>query len=96
MGCSWLLGSIGLEWTAVSWLAGALWVIGGIAFLGAGYGILAHHEWWRTLAAVGAFASLVVLVPYFHPLYAFVAVLNIGVLAALLWLGWPPASFVGA
>jgi len=75
---------------------GALWVVGGIAFLGAGFGILAHHEWWRTLAVVGAFASLVVLVPDFHPLYAFVTVLNIAILVALLWLGWPSANLVGA
>ena len=86
LGRSWLLGSLGLEGTAVSWLAGTLWVIGGIAFLGAGFGILAHLEWWRTLAVAGAFASLVVLIPYFHPWYAFVTVLNIGILVALLWL----------
>jgi hypothetical protein len=96
MGRSWLLGSLGLEWTAVSWLMGALWLIGGIAFLGAGFGIFTHHEWWRTLAVVGALASLVVLVPYFHPLYAFVTVLNIGILVALLWLGWPSANLVSA
>jgi uncharacterized membrane protein HdeD (DUF308 family) len=53
----------GLEGTAVSWLVGALWVVGGIAFLGARFGILTHHDWWRTLAVLGAFASLVVLVP---------------------------------
>lgn len=95
MGRSWLLGSFGLEGTTVSWLTGALWVIGGIAFLGAGYGLFTYNEWWRTLAVVGAFASLVVLVPYFHPLYAFVTVLNIGILVALLWLGWPSANLVG-
>jgi hypothetical protein len=86
VGRSWLLGSLGLEGTAVSWLMGALWMVGGIAFLGAGFGILAHHEWWLTLAVVGAFTSLVVLVPYFHPWYVFVTVLNIGILVALLWL----------
>jgi hypothetical protein len=41
MGRSWLLGSLGLEGPALFWLMGALWVIGGIAFLGAGFGILA-------------------------------------------------------
>ena len=96
VGRSWLLGSLGLEGTAFSWLVGALWVVGGIAFLGAGFGVLTHHEWWRTLAVVGALASLVVLVPYFHPLYAFVTVLNIGILVALLWLSWPPATLVSA
>src|SRR5688572_14592316 len=52
IGRSWLLGSLGLEGTAVSWLVGALWVLGGITLLGAGFGILAHYEWWRTLAVV--------------------------------------------
>jgi hypothetical protein len=96
MGRSWLLGSLGLEGTAVSWLVGAVWVIGGVAFLGAGFGVLAHHEWWRTLAVAGAIASLVVLAPYFHPWYSFVTVLNIGILVALLWLGWPSVNLVGA
>lgn len=96
MGRSWLLGSLGLEGTAVSLLVGALWLIGGIAFLGAGFGLFTHQEWWRALAVVGAFASLVVLVPYFHPLYALVTLLNVGVLVALLWLRWPSATLVGA
>jgi hypothetical protein len=38
----------------------------------------------------------VVLVPYFHPLYTLVTVLNIGILVALLWLRWPSANLVGA
>ena len=47
------------------------------------------------VAVVGAFASLMVLVPYLHPLYAFVTALNIGILVALLWLRWPSANLVG-
>jgi hypothetical protein len=96
IGRSWLLGSLGLEETTVSWLVGALWVVGGITFLAAAFGILTHHEWWRTLTVLGAFASLVVLVPYFHPWYALVTILNIGILIALLWLRWPSENLVGA
>jgi len=37
-----------------------------IAFLGAGFGLLAHQDWWRFLAVAAAFISLVAILPWWN------------------------------
>lgn len=96
LGRSWLLKIVGGEGTVASWLAASLWVIGGLGFLGASVGIFAHQEWWRALTVIGALASLLVLLVYFHPMFVPVVVLNLGILTALVWFRWPSSDLVGS
>jgi hypothetical protein len=54
------------------------------------YGILAPASWWRPLAVVFAVVSLVGLIVFGRawPIFSFISVIvmNVAVLAALLWL----------
>jgi cytochrome c biogenesis protein CcdA len=45
---------------------GLLWLVAMIGFLGAVFGLFAHHEWWRTLAIASAFISLVAILPWWN------------------------------
>jgi hypothetical protein len=96
LGRSWLLKIVGWENTATSWLAASLWVVAGLCFLGAAFGLFANQEWWRTLAVIGALISLLVLAVYFHPFYVPVIVLNAGIAIALVWFRWPTSHLVGS
>ncbi len=96
VGRSWLLSPLGLEPSIISRLFAIVWVVGGICFLASAGGIFIGQEWWRTFAIVGAALSVVVLVVYLHPWYWFALALNAGILVALWWAHWPPASMVGS
>jgi hypothetical protein len=96
LGSSWLLSPLGLESSVVSRLFGILFGVAGLCFVASGVGILIGQEWWRTLTIIGAALSVAYLVVYLHPLYWFALALNAGVLGALWWAHWPPASIVGS
>lgn len=77
-------------------VAGILWALIALGFVASAmsfYGILVPASWWRPLAAVFAVISLVGLITFGRawPIFNFIgaSVLNIVVLAALLWLHWP-------
>jgi hypothetical protein len=95
LGSSWLLTPLGMEASIISRLLAILVGIAGLSFLASGGGIFIGQEWWRTFAIVGAALS-VVLVVYLHPWYWFALALNAGILVALWWAHWPPASMVGS
>ena len=67
---------------------GLLWLIALIAFLGAVFGLLGHQEWWRSLAVMAAFTSLIAILPWWNtvtPSARFGAVVvDIVVIVALL------------
>ena len=98
MGRSWLLSWLGLDKTLAMYrLGGLLWLVGGIALVAAGLGVLGFiipTDWWRDLAISGAAISLLMLVIYFHPLMIIGTVSSFAVLVALLWAKWPPTSLV--
>ena len=96
LGSSWLLVSLGLESSIISRLLAILFGLAGLCFLASGVGIFIGQEWWRTLTMVGAALSIVYLVIYLHPIYWFALALNAGILGALWWAHWPPASMVGS
>ncbi len=96
LGSSWLLAPLGLEPSIVSRLVGILFGVAGLCFLASGVGIFLGQEWWRTLTMVGAALSVAYLVVYLHPIYWFALALNAGILGALWWAHWPPASMVGS
>jgi hypothetical protein len=45
---------------------GLLWLVVMLAFLGAAFGLLGHQGWWRSLAVVAAFISLVAILPWWN------------------------------
>ena len=98
MGRSWLLSWLGLDKTlAVYKLGGLLWLVGGIALVAAGLGVMGFvipTNWWRDLAIGGAAVSLFMLVIYFHPITIIGTASSLAVLIALLWAKWPPTSLV--
>ncbi len=98
MGRSWLFSWLGLEKTLVVYrMAGLLWLVGGIALVAAGLGILGFVipvDWWRTLAIGGGAISLFMLAIYFHPLMIVGTVSSLAVLVSLLWLRWPPITLI--
>jgi hypothetical protein len=98
MGRSWLFSWLGLEKTLVVYrIGGLLWLVGGIALVAAGLGVLGFvipTDWWRGLAVGGAVISLIMLAVYFHPLTIIGTAASLAVLAALLWAKWPPTSLI--
>jgi hypothetical protein len=99
LGQSWVLSRLGLEKSAVGTLAGVLWLVAGVALVGAALGLLGlivPTAWWRTLAAAGAVISLLLFVLYAHPIYAIGIGANIAILVVLLWAKWPPVEMLGS
>ena len=97
LGRSWLLSWLGLEKAPLTWVAGLLWLAGGIALVAAGLGVMGFivpTEWWRVLAISGAAVSLFVLIVYLHPLMILGTLASITVLVALLWASGPATAFV--
>ncbi len=97
---SWLLPSLSPR--AATTLAGALWILSLVGFTAAAlsfWGVLVPDEAWRQLAVVSAVVSTVGIIlflgtwPAFNTLAALGV--NVAVLVALLWLGWPPQTMFG-
>ena len=76
--------------TAVGRLFGLLWLVAAAGLVTAGYGLLAGHEWWPSLALVAALLSLLAIVPWWRtvpPGAWFGALFNLVVVVTLL-LPW--------
>jgi hypothetical protein len=99
LGQSWLLTSLGIERTLVARAGGLLWLVAGMALVGAGLGALGWvvpSAWWRGLALSGAAISLAMLAIYLHPFYGIGIGASIVLLTALLWERWPLLEQLGA
>jgi hypothetical protein len=98
LGRSWLLSWLGLDNTLAAYrFAGLLWLVGGLALVAAGLGVLGFiipPDWWRSLAIGGAGVSLFMLAVYFHPITIIGTASSLAVLIALLWAKWPPTSLI--
>jgi hypothetical protein len=98
MGRSWLFSWLGLEKTLVAYrIGGLLWLVGGIALVAAGLGLLGFivpTAWWRDLAVAGGAISLFILAVYLHPLTIIGTASSAAVLVALLWAKSPLASLI--
>jgi branched-subunit amino acid transport protein AzlD len=95
MARSWLVTRAGLDPALVRTLGTAMVIATVALFVAAGLstvGWLVPPEWWPELIVVGATASAVTLVMFFHPWI----VLGLAIDAALLWatlvIGWSPAT----
>jgi hypothetical protein len=83
----------------LSLAGGIFWAISAVGFVASSmgfYGILVPAHLWRPLAAVFAVISLVALIlfgrswPIFNLLGA--SAMNVVILAAIVWLQWPPVD----
>jgi hypothetical protein len=81
---------------AVASLGTALWVVALLSFNLAGVGIFAAQGWWRTPAIGAAIVSLLLMGLFWQPTFVIGAVVDIGILAALLWAHWPIPALLGA
>jgi len=99
MGQSWLSGRLGREKTPTGFATGMVWLIAGACLIVAAVGAFGAGDptgWWRIVAGVGAGLSLLLFVPYAHPLYAVGIGADLAIIIALLWLKWPGAGTLGS
>jgi hypothetical protein len=96
---SWLITSIGLDEPAARVLGIVLSVltVTGFALTGlAATGIIIPQAWWQPLTVASAFASLLLLLLFWHTWLILGVVIDLALLIALLWLRWQPFNAVGA
>lgn len=99
LGQSWLLAALSLEGTLVDRAFGLLWLASGGCLVAAALGVLGWivpASLWRTLAVYGASGSLVMLLLYLHPMFVIGLLVDLGILAALLWANWPSPGTLSA
>jgi hypothetical protein len=85
-GRSWLVESLNLG-TPAAVLGGLLWLVAGVALIGAGLGFAGFaplRDQWPMLGLVGGVVGLVTVALYFHPLYLAAVVINL-VIVVLVW-----------
>jgi hypothetical protein len=69
---------------------GVIWLAAMILFIGSGIGVLMEERWWRTLAIVGSFTSIVAMAPWWNTIHLGArmgVVLDVAIIAVLL-LPW--------
>jgi hypothetical protein len=84
-GRSWLIDALQLG-SGASMVGSALWLVAGLALLGAGLGWLgvpALSGVWQPLALGGAAVGLVALALFFHPFYLVAVLINVAILVLL-------------
>jgi hypothetical protein len=92
-GRSWLFDGLYLG-TGAAVVGGLIWLVAGIALIGAGLGWLgvpAFREVWQLLALAGGSVGLVALALYFHPIYVIAVLINLA-LVAVVWARLSPAT----
>ena len=95
---SWLLPQLGLNAAAVQWIGIILVAVATLGFVLAGlgvFGVPGLAEIWRTMAVISAAVSLLLLVLFWHPWIIVGALIDIGILIALLWVDWPSEELLG-
>lgn len=97
---SWLFPT--LAPSTAKMLASAIWIICTIGFVAASmsfWGVLVPGDAWRPLAvasAVVSFIGITLFIGTWPPFNTIAALgMNVAVLVALLWLGWPPQAMFG-
>lgn len=94
---AWFASRLGLPNSTVRTAGWVLWLATAAAFVLAGLGLMGLPgliSIWMLMAVVGAAASLVLHVFYWHPWLVLGVIIDVAVLAAL-WLRWPAALFPG-
>jgi hypothetical protein len=96
---SWLLTSLAGDRVTCA-IGNMLWVAAIAGFMAAAVGILSQQEWWRVVAIGSAGISLLGLALFLDrqptPPTLSAAIVDLAILAALLWLQWPPPALIGS
>jgi hypothetical protein len=85
-GRSWLVDALQLG-SGASMAGGVVWLVAGLALIGAGLGFLGVpgvRDAWQTLAFFGGAVGLLTLALYFHPVYLIAVLINVAIVA-LMW-----------
>jgi uncharacterized membrane protein YphA (DoxX/SURF4 family) len=85
---SWLLVQVGAFDTV-------LWAVTLVGFILAGIAVFIGLRLWRALAIASAILSLVTMALFWHFSMIIGAVVDGGILFALLWARWPQPNLVG-
>jgi hypothetical protein len=90
---SWLISRVGLSEQSVRLLGILLSIITVIGFTLSGLaslGILVPQAWWGSLTVLGAAASLLLLVLFWHRWLVIGVLIDVALLAGVLFLNWQP------
>ena len=93
---TWLLGSLGLSASAIHTIGMVLSIVALLVFLASGVALFAHLSWWRVLAVSASIISLVMILLFWRFNMVFGAVVDVGVIAALLVANWPSKELLWA
>jgi hypothetical protein len=86
---SWLLGNQRV-------LAATVAVATMVLLVAAGIGLWAHADWWRAVAVAGLGVSFGLMVVWFNPWFAFIEIVNAGLLVGIAFYAWPSVEALGA
>jgi hypothetical protein len=76
-------------------LVTVLWALALIGFILSGIAVFIGLVLWRPLGVAAALISLLTMVLFWDLRMAIGAILDVGILVALLWLRWPTRELVG-
>jgi hypothetical protein len=77
-------------------LVTVLWALALIGFILSGIAVFIGLVLWRPLGVAAALISLLTMVLFWDLRMAIGAILDVGILVALLWLRWPTREIVGS
>jgi hypothetical protein len=92
---SWLLLKLGLSPITIQWIGIGLVSLATLGFVLAGLGIFGVpglDTIWRVIAIVSAAISLLLLILFWHRWLVVGILIDLVILAELLWINWLPAS----
>jgi hypothetical protein len=96
---SWLLPQVGLKASTIQWVGILLVALATLGFVIAGlgvFGVLGLNTVWRSAAVISAGVSFLLLILFWHRWLPVGLLIDVGVIAALLWVNWPPVSVIGS
>jgi hypothetical protein len=92
---SWLLSARGVSPATLHSLGNVLWLVALLAFIAAGVVLLVGAPWWQLLAIASSLISLLTIGLFWQPNMVIGAVVDVGIVLALLWVHWPTTELVG-
>ena len=98
LGRSWLVDAAQLGPSGYA-LGGLIWLISGLAFVGAGlglFGVPGLNGLWQPLALAGGCFGLTAVALFFHPWYVLALLINLAVLATRAGTERSPFTLAGA
>lgn len=92
---SWLLPKLGLSPITIRWIGIGLVSLSTIGFVLAGlgvFGVPGLDTIWRTIAIISTGISLLLLILFWHRWLIVGVLIDLLILAELLWINWLPAN----